>query len=60
MYRRVLDADPSHADAWNNLGVALARQERLEEAVVVWQRGLEASPGHSGMLSNLQRAEDLD
>jgi tetratricopeptide (TPR) repeat protein len=57
MYRRVVAADPSHADAWNNLGVALARQGRLEEAVDSWQRGLEASPEHSGILSNLKRAE---
>jgi Flp pilus assembly protein TadD len=57
MYRRVVAAQPSHADAWNNLGVALARQDRLDDAVTSWRRGLELSPEHSGILSNLRRAE---
>jgi hypothetical protein len=57
MYRRVLAIEPSHADAWNNLGVALARRGLLEEAVGVWNRGLEVSPGHPGMLSNLKRID---
>jgi cytochrome c-type biogenesis protein CcmH/NrfG len=58
MYRRVLAVEPSRADAWNNLGVALARQGLLEEAVVVWDKGLEMSPTHSGILSNLKQAQE--
>lgn len=56
MYRRAVAADPSFADAWNNLGVLLARQGRLEEAVEVWGRALEVAPGHPRVLDNLERA----
>ncbi|HMB67845.1 MAG TPA: tetratricopeptide repeat protein [bacterium] len=56
MYRRALAADAAFADAGNNLGVLLARQGRLEEAVDVWRRTLEAAPGHPRLLDNLDRA----
>lgn len=57
MYRRAVAADPAFADAGNNLGVLLARLGRMEEAVDVWRRTLEASPGHPRVLDNLERAK---
>jgi tetratricopeptide (TPR) repeat protein len=59
MYRRAVAADPAFADAGNNLGVLLAREGRVEEAVEVWRRTLEAAPGHPRVLDNLERAARL-
>lgn len=40
-----LEHDPHHAWAANNLGVALARLDRLDESVVVFRKLLDTCPG---------------
>jgi tetratricopeptide (TPR) repeat protein len=56
MYRRAVAQDSTFADAWNNLGVLLARAGRLPEAVPMWERALAARPDHPRASENLQRA----
>jgi len=48
---------PQFEKAENNLGVALARQGKLEEALVAFQRGLELSPDNEAILTNLVRTD---
>lgn len=52
-YARVLEADPRHAEALNNLGVVLRAQGKLAAAVAAYRRGLALKPDDPGMLANL-------
>jgi tetratricopeptide (TPR) repeat protein len=56
MYRRAVARDSTFADAWNNLGVVLARAGRLPEAVPMWERAVAARPDHPRASENLERA----
>ncbi len=52
--RRVLELDPGHAGALNNLGYSLAdRNERLEEALDLIQRALAREPWNGAFLDSL-------
>jgi Flp pilus assembly protein TadD len=56
LYRRSAEMDSTFVEAWNNLGVVLARQGRVEEAVPLWEHVVEVRPGHARALDNLARA----
>lgn len=44
VYRRILDSDPSHADAWHLLGLSLHQRGRHELAVSAVRRALLLNP----------------
>lgn len=48
-YRRVLELDPLHADAYLNLGALLCESERAAEAVALYDRALRINP-HEALL----------
>jgi len=52
-------ADPSSAEARNNLGLALAGQGRVREAAVEFQRALTLNPDFLQARRNLDHAERL-
>lgn len=52
-YRRALELEPEHADAWINLGRLLHEARRLEEAEGCYRRVLQISPGSSVAHFNL-------
>jgi hypothetical protein len=52
-YRRVLARMPGDWQAWNNLGVALRRQEKFPAALACYRRALELKPDDPGFLGNL-------
>jgi Flp pilus assembly protein TadD len=56
LYRRAVIADPEFADAWNNLGVLLARDGRLEDAVPMWEKAVRFRPDFTRAHENLERA----
>jgi len=56
LYRRVLDADPSHADALHLLGVAALQTGRAEEAVGFIRQALKTNPDNADALNNLGQA----
>jgi len=56
LYRRVLDADPSHADALHLLGVAALQTGRAEEAAGFIRQALESNPDNADALNNLGQA----
>lgn len=58
-YREFLAAHPENADAWNGLGIAQIREERLEDAIASFRAAVRASPGDSRFAQNLERAEAL-
>jgi tetratricopeptide (TPR) repeat protein len=57
-YRQVVELDPRHADAWNNLGALLAQSERRDEACEAFRRVLELRPDDPRAHYNL--ADTLD
>jgi len=56
VYRQVLEIDPSHKQAWSNLGSLFSRSGRLEEAVEAYRRALAIDPGFSECWFNLGNA----
>ena len=54
-YRRVLELEPNHIGAANNLGLALGSIYRLEEAVAVFKRILSLQPNNADAHNNLGR-----
>ena len=43
--RQAIACDPGHGNAYNNLGLALMRQSRLDEAEAVLRRAVALRPG---------------
>jgi tetratricopeptide (TPR) repeat protein len=52
-FRRSLESDPNNADAANQLGLLLARQDRTAEAKQWFERSIAADPAHIGAINNL-------
>ncbi len=55
-FQRAVILRPDLADAWNNLGTALAAGSRPDEALACFERAVELEPGHVGALVNLGNA----
>jgi tetratricopeptide (TPR) repeat protein len=55
-YRRVLQAEPDHADALNLLGVLCNRMERHDSAVALIRRAIALNGQNPGYFSNLGNA----
>jgi predicted O-linked N-acetylglucosamine transferase (SPINDLY family) len=53
IYRRVLQADSLHCQAWNDLGNALQVQGKLQDAVACYQRALGLKPDYVQAHNNL-------
>jgi tetratricopeptide (TPR) repeat protein len=51
LYRRVLDVDSNHLDAWHNLAVVCAMQDKLADADEVTRHGLAAFPDNVDLLT---------
>jgi tetratricopeptide (TPR) repeat protein len=50
---RCLRLDPASADACSNLGVALRKLKRNDEALAVYRRGLLADPANASLFNNI-------
>lgn len=53
VFRKVIKLDPKNADAYTNLGVALARQKRYLEAIEAYRKALRLKPGDPLIINNL-------
>lgn len=53
--RRLIEVEPLSVEAWNNLGVLLARTERPREARAAWERALTLDPSSDAVRQNLER-----
>lgn len=53
IYSNWAQKDPRNADAWSNLGAALIRQRRIEEAKEVLMYGAELDPDNANICINL-------
>ena len=62
-YQKVLQINPRHTDAYNNMGMALYHQGRFDEAAVSYQKALEIEPdsadGHYNLGNALKQMGDL-
>ncbi|MCP4650994.1 MAG: tetratricopeptide repeat protein [PVC group bacterium] len=52
-YKKVLEADPGHADARYNLGVAYQGKGDMIQAVVEYQKTIQINPAHAEAYNNL-------
>lgn len=52
-YRQVIELDPSHADAWNNLGILLGDAGDLSSAREAFQHALRLTPADPKLHYNL-------
>jgi len=50
---RIVEAEPGHVEAWNELGIALQEQGNLAQAVRCWQESLRVDAEFVDALSNL-------
>jgi tetratricopeptide (TPR) repeat protein len=55
-YSIALQLDPDYAEAYNNLGVALANQGRFDEAIEQFSAALKIYPGYANARQNLERS----
>lgn len=55
-YRRAIELDPTYAPAFNNLGTALAMQNRFAEAVALFERALQLDPNYTQARANIDAA----
>lgn len=51
--RRAVARDETLGQGWNNLGIILQEQAKLEESLICLQRAASLSPGNAEMLNNL-------
>jgi Flp pilus assembly protein TadD len=52
-FRSLVDCQPDHADAWDDLGVIMEALGNPGEALRCYRRALDANPEHAGARSNL-------
>ena len=55
-YQQVLELDPNHVEALNNLGVALHAQGKIDEAMACLRRAVTLKPDYADAHSNLGNA----
>jgi len=55
-YRQILEVEPYHLDALNNLGSAVRRQGRLDEAIEIYEQALAIKPHSPEAWNNLGSA----
>ncbi len=53
LLRRVVEMEPKHKNAWNDLGQAYIAMNRLDEAIPALQKQVEAEPFHPYAYNNL-------
>lgn len=53
LYRQVIEADPDNVEAWNKLGVSLARQKDMEGARECFEQALSLDSRHVAAISNM-------
>ena len=55
-YRDALVKNPNSIQAHYNLGIALAKVERYEQAIAEWEKVLQLDPNNEGAKENIRRA----
>ena len=58
IFRAVLRREPRNAAAYNNLGIALSNQGKLEEAIAAYAQAIVLKPDLSDAQSNLRAAQE--
>jgi tetratricopeptide (TPR) repeat protein len=53
LLRRIVREDRGHADGWNLLGIALQRQDKIQESIEVLQTAIDIAPRSPEILVNL-------
>jgi len=53
IFNRILEGNPKHVDALNNLGVITFQEAKIDEAISYLKRVLELDPNHLDALENL-------
>jgi len=53
LYQQILTIDPNYSEVYNNLGVALYYEGRLDESVIVVKKSLDLKPNYAEAHNNL-------
>tara|TARA_B100001123_G_scaffold245672_1_gene274604 strand:- start:578 stop:2062 length:1485 start_codon:yes stop_codon:yes gene_type:complete len=53
LYREVININPSHVDANNNLGIILLRSRKIQEAINYFEKTIENKSNHASAHNNL-------
>ncbi len=53
LLKRVVELEPKHKNAWNDLGQAYLAMNRLDDAIAALQKQIEAEPFHAYAYNNL-------
>ena len=53
LYQQILAIDPNYSEVYNNLGVALYYEGRLDESVIVIKKSLDLKPNYAEAHNNL-------
>lgn len=56
LYRTVTEKLPSYEEGFNNLGVQLLKQNRIDEAIECYNKALTLNPDHTAAINNLANA----
>jgi len=56
-YRQVLRLDPQHANAWNNLGLALVALKQYQDAIAAYHEALRIEPRFAKAWAGLSLAQ---
>ncbi len=56
LLKRVVELEPRHKSAWNDLGIALLAQRRTDEAIPAFEKQIEINPYDEYSYNNLGRA----
>jgi len=59
VYERLVALEPADIEARTNLGVAYARQGRLDSAVRQWEAVLKIDPDNANARQNIEKATKL-
>lgn len=54
-YQTVVEANPGHADAWNNLGILYGKMSRIEESIDAYRKALAARSEDAAIRVNLAK-----
>ena len=53
LYKEILKKNPSHVDAYNNLGAALQGLKKFEKAKTCYEKAIQINPNYANAHNNL-------
>jgi Flp pilus assembly protein TadD len=58
-FKKILEINPNNADAHNNLGIAFAQKDEVNEAISQFQEALRLNPNNTNAQQNLEKVQAI-